>query len=224
MSWQMTVSIVPRGEGERAASAAVEGGAGGGTLILGKGTAGNALLQFLGLGETAKDILLSIVDEERTPRVIEAIAKSAGGRRGYGVSFSLDVSRLWRAGSIATETEPSPENSEPPRGQTEETMEYMLVAAIVNAGYAEDAVAAARIAGATGGTVLNARGTARDDDAAFFGVKLVPEKELLLIVVDKARAKGVFDAIRALPCLSEKGSGIVFEIPAARFAALGGQR
>lgn len=224
MSWQMTVSIVPRGEGERIASAAVQGGAGGGTLILGKGTAGSALLQFLGLGETAKELLLSIVEGDHTPRVLDAISRAAAGRRGFGVAFTLDVSRLWRAGSAVADAGTAPETIANPSGKTEENMEYMLVAAIVNAGYAEDAMAAARIAGATGGTVLNARGTARDDDAAFFGVKLVPEKELLLIVVEKARSGGVFDAIRALPCLSAKGSGIVFEVPAARFAALGAAR
>lgn len=40
-----------------------------------------------------------------------------------------------------------------------------LFAFIVNAGFADDAMAAARKAGAPGGTILKARGTASGEDA-----------------------------------------------------------
>ena len=92
---------------------------------------------------------------------------------------------------------------------------------IVNKGYAEDAMAAARKAGASGGTILGARGTASEADARFFGVKLVPEKELLLILTPVAVAEAVFQAVRALPCFAEKGSGIEFSVPVRDFTALG---
>ena len=60
-----------------------------------------------------------------------------------------------------------------------------LISVILNKGYADDAMAAARKAGAGGGTVINARGTAREDDAKFFGMHIVPEKEMLMISADK---------------------------------------
>lgn len=96
-----------------------------------------------------------------------------------------------------------------------------LVGIVVNKGYAEDAMAAARKAGALGGTIVPARGTARPDDETFFGVKLVPEKELLLILADAALADAVLDAVRALPCFAEKGSGVAFRVPVRDFSALG---
>ena len=96
-----------------------------------------------------------------------------------------------------------------------------LVGIVVNKGYAEDAMAAARKAGAGGGTVVPARGTAKPDDETFFGVKLVPEKELLLVLADSSLADAVVDAVRALPCFAEKGSGIAFRVPVRDFAALG---
>ena len=49
----------------------------------------------------------------------------------------------------------------------------------------------------------------------------VPEKELLLILADAALADAVVDAVRALPCFAEKGSGIAFRVPVRDFAALG---
>lgn len=97
----------------------------------------------------------------------------------------------------------------------------IAVVAIVNKDYADDAMAAARKAGATGGTVIQARGTAREDDAAFFGVKLVPEKEMLVIVAERERGGAIIEAIRATPAFAEKGSGVVFAVKAEGFAMLG---
>jgi nitrogen regulatory protein PII len=102
-----------------------------------------------------------------------------------------------------------------------EKNDYKLISVIVNKGYAEDAMAAARKAGAKGGTILGARGTANENDARFFGVKLVPEKELLLILAPNDVADAVFEAVRALPCFAEKGSGIEFAVPVRDFALLG---
>ena len=97
-----------------------------------------------------------------------------------------------------------------------------LAGIVGNKGYAEDAMAAARKAGATGGTVLPARGTARPDDESFFGVKLVPEKDMLVILAETERADAVVDAVKALPCFRERGSGVAFRVPVSDFAPLGG--
>ena len=45
---------------------------------------------------------------------------------------------------------------------------HQLICVIVNAGYADDVMNAARTAGATGGTVINARGTGREEDVKLF--------------------------------------------------------
>ena len=59
---------------------------------------------------------------------------------------------------------------------------YKLITVIVNSGYADDVMAVAKKAGASGGTILGARGTGTEEDVKFFGITLVPEKEILLIV------------------------------------------
>ena len=141
-------------------------------------------------------------------------AAAAAHKPHFGVLFTLDVPRFVRGGV------PEPPPLEDPTRNTERT--HRLVVAIVNKGYAEDAMAAARKAGAGGGTVLSAHGTAKPDDATFFGVPIVPEKDTLLILVPEEKADAVFDAIRDLPCLQEKGSGIAFCAPVERFAPLGG--
>ena len=101
------------------------------------------------------------------------------------------------------------------------TSTYQMINVIVNKGYAEDAMAAARKAGAGGGTIIGARGTAKEGDAAFFGMKIVPEKEMLMILVPSDKKEAIVQAITELPCFAEAGSGIVFCNEAQDFTLLG---
>ena len=216
--WRMLTTIVPRGAGEKVARAAVAAGAGGGTVMLGRGTAPGAIMQFLGLGERAKDIVLNLVEAAKAEAVGVAVRMAAAKARARGIAFSTAVEAFARSGdSGKTEWREAKMSGECANGGEGR----MAIMAIVNKDYADDALAAARKAGAGGGTVLQARGTASEDDAAFFGVKLVPEKELLLVLADSSLADAVVDAVRALPCFAEKGSGIAFRVPVRDFAALG---
>ena len=96
-----------------------------------------------------------------------------------------------------------------------------MITVIVNKGYADDVMFAARKAGASGGTVINARGTAREDDEKFFGVHIVPEKDMLVIVVESEKKQAVMNAIKEAKCLKEPGMGIAFSSPVGEFELLG---
>ena len=72
-----------------------------------------------------------------------------------------------------------------------------------------------------GGTIIGARGTAKEGDAAFFGMKIVPEKELLMILVPDSKKEDILAAVTALPCFKEAGSGIIFCNEAQDFTVLG---
>ncbi len=98
---------------------------------------------------------------------------------------------------------------------------HKLISVILNKGYADDAMAAARKAGAGGGTIIHARGTAREEDVSFLGIPLVPEKEMLLILVEQDKSDAVFNAICSLPCLAEPGSGIAYSMDVDNFTGLG---
>lgn len=213
MNNRLIACIVPHGRGDLVAGAARDAGAGGGTILMGRGTAANSILQLLGLGDTWKDVTVNVVPKAVAPGVQEAVRLAAAGeRRHFGVMFSVDVADFLRSGDDKASV----------AGGTEmEKSDYKLISVIVNKGYAEDAMAAARKAGAGGGTILGARGTANENDARFFGVKLVPEKELLIVLAPNDVADAVFEAVRALPCFAEKGSGIEFAVPVRDFALLG---
>ena len=78
---------------------------------------------------------------------------------------------------------------------TMKTDNYEVIFAIVNAGFAEEVMDVAKEQGARGGTIINARGVAREDAAAFFGITLHAEKEILMMVVEKSIRDAVLNAI-----------------------------
>lgn len=216
MGYKLLISIVPHDSGELIANAAKSAGAGGGTITMGRGTASNGVLQLLGLGDTSKDIVYIIIKENLKEAVYNAIIKASEKKSHFGVIFTLNTPDFIRAGHLD-------EKSDGAKG--EETMKneknYQMINIIVNKGYAEDAMAAARKAGAGGGTIIGARGTAKEGDAAFFGMKIVPEKEMLMILVPAEKKNDIVSAITELPCFAEAGSGIIFCNEAQDFTLLG---
>ena len=214
MNYKLLVSIVPHDSGELISNAAKSAGAGGGTIIMGRGTASNGVLQLLGLGDTSKDIVYIVLEEEKCPAVKAAILSAAESKKHFGVLFTLEVGSFLKAGNDKSIKETK-------GGKTMATSTYQMINVIVNKGYAEDAMAAARKAGAGGGTIIGARGTAKEGDAAFFGMKIVPEKDMLMILVPSDKKDAIVQAIKELPCFSEAGSGIIFCNEAQDFTLLG---
>lgn len=92
--------------------------------------------------------------------------------------------------------------------------EYELIVAIVNNGFEEEVMSAARAAGARGGTVFNARGTANaDKDVNFLGIALHPHKEIVFILAKKDTKQNIMNAIKDQAGLTTPGSGILFTLP-----------
>ena len=100
------------------------------------------------------------------------------------------------------------------------TTEHEVVFAIVNSGFAEEAMAVAKEQGACGGTIINARGVARENEAAFFGITIHSEKEILMLVVDKSIRDNILNALYQRMGMGQKAQGIAFSLPVSDAAGL----
>ena len=100
------------------------------------------------------------------------------------------------------------------------TNNHEVIFAIVNAGFAEDAMDVAREQGVRGGTILNGRGVARENEAAFFGITIHAEKEILMMVVEKDIRDNVLSALYKQMGMQKKAQGIVFSLPVSDVAGL----
>ena len=84
---------------------------------------------------------------------------------------------------------------------------------IVNSGYSDAVMEAAKKLGASGGTVINARGTAPKDAESIFGITIEPEKEIVMILVPTAIKADVLHALYQEAGLNTPGQGIAFALP-----------
>lgn len=207
------LSVVPVEKTQAVWQAAKDAGSPGGTIIPGKGSASNNVLSILGFGDTPKDIILTVVPESIEQAVRNAIQEECLNKTVHrGAMFSLDVPCFIKSGSKSNSymEENSMSNDS-----------FQMIVTIVNKGFAEDAMAAARKAGASGGTILNGRGTAKEGDEKFFGVEIVPEKEMLIILADSKKARDIIASIKEIDSFSKDGSGIIFTASANDFLLLG---
>ena len=210
-AYSFMVVQVPAGKADLVFGSAKKAGSFGGTIGMGKYIGPNRLAAALGFGISDVELLYIVMADENEREVTTAVKTTIDNYRlKNSFMVSMELNDVVRMGETDT---------------GDKTMEnkntHELITVILNKGYAEDAMAAARRAGAGGGTILNARGTAKEDDAKFFGVHIVPEKEMLMILVPTEKKDAVLNAIKNLKCLSEPGSGITFTSSAKDFYVLG---
>ncbi|MGE4466848.1 P-II family nitrogen regulator [Sphaerochaeta sp.] len=194
----LLLAIVGAGKADSLMQLAKESGSSGGTILRGRGTASSSLLCLLGLGDSDKEVLLTLVDDGVEPTVWNALSNFPHTR---GLLAAVPASRDEDHPIVKSNT-------------------WDLVYIICASGFADDIMAAARKAGAKGGTIFEGRGTATADDIAFFSASLVPEKEMLMILLHHTERDSVLEAVSKLPFLQERGSGIAFSVPVQKVAAL----
>ena len=90
---------------------------------------------------------------------------------------------------------------------------YEMILCVVNAGFSDDVMDAAREAGARGGTVIHARGTANKEAEAFFHITIQPDKDIVMMLVPATIKDAVLHAIYQSAGLKSEGQGIAFSLP-----------
>ena len=61
----------------------------------------------------------------------------------------------------------------------------------------------------------------RAEDVSFFGITIVPEKEVLLILVEKGKSPAILEAVKNLESLTGPGTGIAYCTEVSDFVQLG---
>ena len=88
-----------------------------------------------------------------------------------------------------------------------------LIICVVNEGFSEDVMDAARAAGATGGTVLSAHGSVNKDAEEFFNINIQPLKNVVLIAVRPEIKDAVLKALYEKCGFDTPSRGIAFSLP-----------
>lgn len=100
------------------------------------------------------------------------------------------------------------------------TFTHELIYVILNEGYSDMVMAAARPAGATGGTVLQAKGTGTHQTEQFLGITLTNEKEVVMILAESGKKAAIMKAINEQAGPQTDARAICFSLPVSHVAGL----
>ena len=101
--------------------------------------------------------------------------------------------------------------------------EHEVIFCVVNAGFSEAVMDAAKEFGARGGTVIHARGTANSEAEKLFQITVQPEKEIVMILVSSEIKNDILHALYKAVGLQTPGQGIAFSMPVDAAVGLFGE-
>jgi len=92
---KLMVTIIDRGKGEKVADICKENNVSFNFICLGRGTANSEILEYFGLGDTEKDIVMSSVPEDRATSIVRELSKKLQlNKPGNGIVFTIPISSV----------------------------------------------------------------------------------------------------------------------------------
>lgn len=196
--------------------------------VLGEGTASHEILSLYQLEASEKVVVAAIATAQAAKNILKAAKrelyidipgngimmtvpiKSVAG--GSTLAFFTDGAALEtekaKQFAAADETKPAIPNTNPAM-----RFDYELIVVVVNEGYVDPVMERARSQGATGGTVLHAKGTGGKNGDKFFGMSLADEKETVLIVARTDKKAAIMRAVIKDLGPTTPAAGLVFSMP-----------
>jgi nitrogen regulatory protein P-II 1 len=92
-------------------------------------------------------------------------------------------------------------------------MRFKVILAPVKTEKTDRVVDAAKRAGATGATIIPARGTGMHEAKTFFGLTLEVQTDVIMFLIEEHMVQDILDAIKAAGEFSKPGTGIAFVLP-----------
>ncbi len=187
-------------------------------FVFAKGTANSTIVDMLGLGEPDKTVTIAPLQTDLAHKTIDALQNELYlGAPDTGIAFTVPIN----GGSLGilrllSRQAPQEEKQE----EIPMNTDHSLILAFVNQGYSEEVMSAARKAGAGGGTVFHTRRVESDDAAAFWGISIQEEREIVLILAKKEQKKAIMEAISQSCGAKTDAHGVVISLPVDEVAGL----
>lgn len=219
---KLLISIVNRGDDERLTELLNDFSVALTFSCMGMGTARSAVLNYLGIGTSEKAVMLSLIpesDEEDILREIEN--KMSLYLVGRGISFTVPLSAVSQIVANGITGAANEKYVDGRKIMTDKERAYDLIVVAVAEGYVDEAMEAARKAGAAGGTVIRARSLGNAKAEQFVGISIQEECEMLLILSKREGKAAIMQAISQSAGLKTEAGGILFSLPVDKTVGVG---
>lgn len=177
---------------------------------LGYGTATSEHLLLYDLQQTQKAVISTIASGPS----LKALVKKAKFQLfidipGNGILAAVPIKSISGGKNLAYLTDGQQLGGKTPSME----FENELIITVLNEGHSDAVMDAAREAGATGGTVLHAKGTGRARAEKFFGVTLAEEKDMIYIIAPSAKKSAIMQSINRTCGIGTPAGAISFSLP-----------
>ena len=182
----------------------------------GRGTATSEHLAIYGLDATEKYVISGVGNGDEA----EGLIKSAKRKLfidipGNGVMLTVPLKSVAGGKTLAYLTD-----EQKTGGAPRMDFEHELIIVILNEGYSDFVMDAARAAGAGGGTVLHAKGTGGTRGEKFFSVSLADEKDMIYIIAHRDETAAIMRSINEQAGPGSRAGAICFSLPISSVAGL----
>ena len=182
----------------------------------GIGTASSEMMDILGLGSPDKSILITMLPKIFADKMLKKVKKELKlGTKNSGIAFTMPMSGV---NNLLFQMLEQFKKEEIKEGKKKEEaivgeIKHSLIVGIVNQGYSEAVMDAAREAGAGGGTVVHSRRLGDTEAMSFWGLSIQEEKEIVFIVAGKEQKLKIMQAIGEKCGVHKEAKGIVLSLP-----------
>ena len=188
----------------------------------GVGTARSAVLDYLGIGETEKAVVFSLFPESDEELILQQIQEQMSLYLvGKGISFTVPLSGISEIIANGIQNAATEKTMDGRKVMNNEDRKFDLIVAVVDSNHVDDAMEAARSAGAAGGTIVRARTLGNAKAEQFIGISLAKEQEILLILSKREGKLAIMQALSEKAGLKTDAGGVVFSLPVDRTAGIG---
>jgi len=188
-------------------------------VTLGFGTAASEILNYLGLENTEKAVIFSVLEEDIWQDIKKQLQRKLKiDAPGEGIAFIVPLSSIGGKKPLRFLLER--EDYQREEESALKNTSHELIVVIADQGNIEMIMEAARGAGAYGGTVIHAKGTGMEQAEKFMGVSLAAEKEMIFIVAKTEQKNSIMQAIMEKAGLNTRAKSIVFSLPVTDTAGL----
>ena len=102
-------------------------------------------------------------------------------------------------------------------------MRFKLILSSVKPDITDHIVDSAKAAGATGATIIPARGTGIKEAKTFFGLSLEAQTDIIMLLVEEHLVTDILNAIKEAGEFHKPGTGIAFVVPVEHVVGLESQ-
>lgn len=102
-------------------------------------------------------------------------------------------------------------------------MQFKLIMTFVKPSITDNVVDAMKKAGATGATIIPARGTGMNEAKSFFGLSIEPQTDIIVFLVEEHVVENLMKVIQLAGKFDKPGTGIAFVLPIEHVAGLDSQ-